>query len=237
MKNAILMGLTAAVLFAISAGLSLWLNHQGKPVAEAASSTEKTASRKNHQKEKESSDDHATPPRPLISLPTGSDISDATRLAEQLQTEMLRNQKREEELLRQQEMYRFALEDIRQEMLGLQLLWKKTLEQPPAEAIPSKPTTAPPPTLPMPPNMPPVSKPNDTTDPKAVGAVKGISESMAPDAAAKLLEQMARSGKIDTAAVLLTKLSPRQAAKILAAISDEQLSQQIFEKMMEVKQP
>lgn len=250
MKNAILMGLTAALLFAVSAGLSLWLNQQGKPTQDSPPSTEKTSVRKTRQdhRHEDSSEDHVTPPRPLVALPLSGELSDATRLAEQLQSEMLRTQRREEDLQRQQEMYRFALEEIRQEMSSLQILWKKLLEQP-APAPSSKATTVPPPTLtpslasapPATPQQssvpPPATKPNEPTDPRAMGAVKGISESMPPDAAARLLEQMARSGKLDAAATLLTKLSPRQAAKILAAISDEQLAQQIFEKMMEVRQP
>lgn len=233
MKNAILMGLTAAVLFAVSAGLSLWLN-QAKPEEEASPTTEKSPKRKS--KKEDAEHDHETPPRPLISLPTGGDVSDAARLAEQLQSEMLRTQRREEELLRQQEVYRFALEDIRQEMATLQALWKKLLEQPPPAEKP-KPATVPAPKLDTPPPPPP-SKPNpDVPDPKALGTIKGISESMPPDAAAKIVEQMVRGGKLDTAALLLTKMSPRQAAKVLAAISDEQLSQQVFEKMLEVRQP
>jgi flagellar motility protein MotE (MotC chaperone) len=234
-KNAILMGLTAAILFAISAGLSLWLNQQAKPVEEAPSTTEKTPKR-HKAKSSESEEEYRTPPRPLVSLPSNTEVSDATRLAEQLQSEMLRTQKREEELLRQQEMYRFALEDIRQEMASLQAIWKKWLEQPAPAASP-KSATVPAPALPSPPMPPPNPKPDEPGEIKGIGAVKGISESMPPDTAARMLEQMARGGKLDAAAALLTKLSPRQAAKILAAIGDEQLSQQIFEKMMEVRKP
>lgn len=234
MKNAILMGLTAAILFAISAGLSLWLN-QAKPEEEPPPTTEKISKRKS--KHEDAQHDHESPPRPLISLPTSGDVSDAARLAERLQSEMVRTQRREEELLRQQDVYRFALEDIRQEMATLQALWKKLLEQPASPPTPPKPATAPAPKLDTPPPPQPIKPNPDVPDPKTLGTIKGISESMAPDAAARIVEQMARGGKLDVAAMLLTKMSPRQAAKVLAAISDEQLSQQVFEKMLEVRQP
>lgn len=72
------------------------------------------------------------------------------------------------------------------------------------------------------------------------GNVQRIAEmlnTMAPDAAAKILQQLSDTGKIDTAVKLLGMVKERQAAKILAESQDAALSAQLLERLKDLKRP
>jgi flagellar motility protein MotE (MotC chaperone) len=57
-------------------------------------------------------------------------------------------------------------------------------------------------------------------------------DSMDPEAAAKILEQLANTAKMDTAVKLLAQMKERQAAKVLAALpADSGLAAQLLEKL------
>jgi flagellar motility protein MotE (MotC chaperone) len=230
MRNALLLALVAAVLFAVSAGLSLWLN-QPKPTEDNAG---KAVAKKGGPADVSGDRDTSVPKAVVQPVPTG-DVSEPLRLANQLQGDLSRIAKREEELDYQQQVYRFALDDIRNEMETLQKLMQQL--PPPKNATAKANDTAAPPAT-------PVSIPTDnnkkkleTPDPATnnLRTAIGISESMAPDKIAKILEQMARSGKADDVVQVLAKMSPRQSARILSLISDEKLSEQLFEKLMASK--
>src|SRR5206468_3494113 len=90
-------------------------------------------------------------------------------------------------------------------------------------------------------DQPPRSHPTKPM-PKAPGAQDkvdlGISDSetaimlsnLTPEAAANILEQLALNNKLDKAAKLLADLPDRQAAQILALITDQNLAGQLVEK-------
>lgn len=60
-------------------------------------------------------------------------------------------------------------------------------------------------------------------------------DSMAPESAAKILQQMTETGKMDTAVKLLSVMKERQAAKVLAEMADPSLAAQLSEKLRGVK--
>ena len=62
-------------------------------------------------------------------------------------------------------------------------------------------------------------------------------DSMAPESAAKILQQMTDTGKMDTAVKLLGVMKERQAAKVLAEMSDPSLAAQLSEKLKGLKRP
>lgn len=231
MKNMALMGLSAALLFAISAGLSLWLN---PPKSDEAATTSAKAGAHKNRSTGEGDEEKTRVPRAVIPPTPSGDVSESARMAEQLQGDLARVAKREEDIDRQQDLYRFVLDDIRGEMELLQGLWKRALQTKPAESVKSP--TAPPPFTP-PEKKDEAKKPAEPVDPKSLGKATGISESMPPENAARIIEQMARAGKVDTAVQLLAKMNPRQAARVLAAVTDEKLSLQMFEKLLEARQP
>ena len=59
--------------------------------------------------------------------------------------------------------------------------------------------------------------------------------SMESGSAAKILQQLADTGKMDTAVKLLRMMKDRQAAKVLAEMSDPALAAQLLARMQEVK--
>src|SRR5262249_32867508 len=82
-----------------------------------------------------------------------------------------------------------------------------------------------------------VKKPADGTDSQGLRAATNISESMPPENAAQIIEQLARSGKMDDAVALLVKLSPRQPVRVRPATSDENLPARLFEKVRKLPPP
>jgi flagellar motility protein MotE (MotC chaperone) len=171
-------------------------------------------------------------------MPTG-DASEPLRLANQLQNELAQIAKREQEFERQQELYQIVIEDLRDEMESLQGQLKKT----PADKKPVEGTNKSGANRPAAPasasaeKAPKKAASADASDPalQNLRLATGITESMQPEAAARTIEQLAKSGKSDIAVQLLAKLSPRQSAKILALISDEKLSTQLFEGLLAAK--
>jgi flagellar motility protein MotE (MotC chaperone) len=65
----------------------------------------------------------------------------------------------------------------------------------------------------------------------------GVYDNMAPESAAKILQQMADSGTMDTAVKLLAVMKERQAAKVLAEMADPSLAAQLSERLKGLKRP
>jgi flagellar motility protein MotE (MotC chaperone) len=65
----------------------------------------------------------------------------------------------------------------------------------------------------------------------------GVYDNMAPENAAKIIQQMADSGTMDTAVKLLAVMKERQAAKVLAEMPDPSLAAQLSERLKDLKRP
>ncbi|HWG43756.1 MAG TPA: hypothetical protein VN688_13290 [Gemmataceae bacterium] len=61
--------------------------------------------------------------------------------------------------------------------------------------------------------------------------MSGMYNSMAPESAAKILQNLADTGKMDTAVKVLSLMQERQAAKVLAELTDAGLAAQLVEKL------
>ncbi|HTU90987.1 MAG TPA: hypothetical protein VMF69_12990 [Gemmataceae bacterium] len=61
--------------------------------------------------------------------------------------------------------------------------------------------------------------------------MSGMYNSMAPEIAAKILQNLADTGKMDTAVKILGQMQERQAAKVLADLTDAGLAAQLVEKL------
>ncbi len=61
--------------------------------------------------------------------------------------------------------------------------------------------------------------------------MSGMYNSMAPESAAKILQNLADTGKMDTAVKVLGLMQERQAAKVLAELTDAGLAAQLVEKL------
>jgi flagellar motility protein MotE (MotC chaperone) len=58
---------------------------------------------------------------------------------------------------------------------------------------------------------------------------------MQPEAAAKLIQQLADTGKMDTAVKMLGDMKDRQAAKILSEMTDPGLAAQLVDKLKSLR--
>lgn len=67
--------------------------------------------------------------------------------------------------------------------------------------------------------------------------MSGMYNSMAPDVAARILQNLADTGKMDTAAKILGQMQERQAAKVLAELTDAGLAAQLVEKLKSIRRP
>ncbi len=176
-----------------------------------------------------------TPPIPY------GDMDEPAHLTTQLQNELARIVKREDEIDQQQEIYQIVLEDIRFEMGELQRRWQQlSPEAKQAQSKPGEPpvpgATAPPPGLGPPMSDSNAKKPAEQPmDPKNVKMVTGLTESMPAENAARIVEQLVKSGKSDTVIQLLSKMNARHAARILGQVSDEKMAVDLLEKLLEAK--
>jgi flagellar motility protein MotE (MotC chaperone) len=60
-------------------------------------------------------------------------------------------------------------------------------------------------------------------------------DGMAPENAAKILQEMANGGKLDMAARVMASMKDRNAAKVLAEVSDTTLAAQLSQRIIEIK--
>lgn len=67
--------------------------------------------------------------------------------------------------------------------------------------------------------------------------VAAMYDSMEADAAADLMQQMADSGKMDTAVKILSSMRERQAARLLAQLGDRTTAVQLLERLKTLKKP
>jgi flagellar motility protein MotE (MotC chaperone) len=65
--------------------------------------------------------------------------------------------------------------------------------------------------------------------------MSGMYNSMSPESAAKILQNLADTGKMDTAVKVLGQMQERQAAKVLAELTDAGLAAQLVEKLKSVR--
>ncbi len=123
MKNVLTMALVASVLFAVSAGLSLYLNQPTKSEETASAANEKKTSKK---ASSASSENEPRTPKAIIQPNATADAAESAGLATQLQTDLARVAQREAELESQRELVRLVLDDLRDEMDSLNKILPKS---------------------------------------------------------------------------------------------------------------
>jgi flagellar motility protein MotE (MotC chaperone) len=77
----------------------------------------------------------------------------------------------------------------------------------------------------------------DAEEQKNLEKISALTDQMPPENAAAVIQQLADSGKLDTAVKILVNMKPRTASRVLANISDPVLASQLLERMRSVKQP
>ncbi len=246
MKRLLLYGFVATLLFTVSASLSLWMQGWKFP-AEEAGKAAKTPPRKAAEPGAKSPGDAAPAPaedlRPAVrpnSLPASEE---AVQLANSLRDRIKAVREREEQLNARQKQLELVYQDIRGERTVLDEMRKQVNDE--LKALTEKLSAVERRFGDLEQEKQTVSKSVadlqkrqidlDGVERKNIDKMASMYDSMAPESAARILQQMADSGKMDTAVKLLGQMKERQAAKVLAEIPDATLAAQLLEKLRGLK--
>lgn len=224
MKNFIILGLVACLLFSLSAALSLWLN-QSRQTIEAEKQAEKDkAAAKNTSRNPEGKEP-ADPRPPVKPEPGPLPLPDpAAQGGARDRANLERRAAQIELVVRDIQTQREAVDaTLRQVMAELKTATTAAaagrvaeLDVVAAELEKQKQEMA-------------------SSERKNIDKMAALYDVMAPESAAPILKQMSESGKMETAARLLAKMKERQAAQVLAALSDPALAAQLLDKMRSLK--
>ncbi len=80
-------------------------------------------------------------------------------------------------------------------------------------------------------------KESDANEQANIKRLTALYESMSPEGAARYFEQLSNSGKLDTAVKILAQMRERQAAKVLDALTDASLAAQFTERLRLLERP
>lgn len=216
MKNFIVLGLLAGLLFSISAALSLWLNQKpADPNAEKDKDKDKVVAKapaKDGPKE-------AEPKAPKIDTPPPSGPESGAALVRIEQEKVKLRAEQLELVVRDLKVQRDATDAaLRAVTTELKKIPAETSRLDAlAEDLKKRQVEL------------------EAGEKKNIDKIAAMYDAMSPEAAAPTFKQMADSGKIDMAAKILAQMKERNAARVLEAMSDPALALQILEKVKGIR--
>jgi flagellar motility protein MotE (MotC chaperone) len=248
MKKLLMVGVTSLLLFGISAAASyFWQQkqksgHDGESEhAEAHKETAKGKA-KTDEGEKDHSNHHsssASPPRAASRPAYNPGTEEIARMTNELRTRLAAVREREEQLSAQKKQIDLIHEDIRGERSSLDELRTQIQSEMDAlnEAIQG-----------VEKQRGSLEEERQKIDKNAkemegrvmklekeehenLKKMSGMYNSMTPESAAKILQNLADTGKMDTAVKILGTMQERQAAKVLTELTDQTLAAQLVEKL------
>lgn len=222
MKNIIVIGLVSLVLFGVSAGLSVWLQSNAKP---ADSGHEEKKNKQFNNESKDTGKDHLDTTKEKqaeTKPPTSKEIERAEY--RRLQMEVVAA-----DLNGQMQDYDKLLKKVGAEMKQL-LLKQDELDAKAAEVQKEADRISKT-------NPDPKKAEADTDERANIARMASLADQMTPTAAAQVIQQLADSGKTDTAVKMLAQMKERTAAKAIDAITDPTLPPVLFEKWRTLKKP
>lgn len=238
MKNIIILGAVAVILFSLSAGLSIWLNSP-----KATEEPKKEAKEKD--KPKRNIDETPDDGRPIVRPNPATNPDEATKLAAQLKEQQDALKVREARLEAKQKQLEIVLLDIRAERDQMEKLRRELSNE--LKLLTAKATELQKKASEIAEQQAALAKGNieltkgraeiEKEEAKNILKMASQFDSMAADSAATILKSMADSGKIETAVKILSQMKDRQAAQVLAAMPDATLAAQLLEKMKTLKRP
>jgi flagellar motility protein MotE (MotC chaperone) len=240
MKNLAILGLASLLLFAVAAGLSMWLNKPPQQTAaDDGKDKDKDKDGKKAEKEKTAKGDDKVKPDP-------AKPDDPSKLAGDVKLQQQDVKRREARIERRQAQEAMVLQDIyaqREELDRIQkqlsdemkLLSARADELDAREKVTRDDKKKSPTDFANPTPTKPLTELADPNEQKNVQRLAVMFESMAPDTAAKIIQEMADKGKMDTAVKVLRQMRERQAGKLIAEIPDPSLAAQLAEKLRLLK--
>lgn len=245
MKKLLLVGVTSLVLFGISASASYFWQQKSKtehpPAAEEKTeSAHKETARRGPLVEPSPVPSHADiAPRAAVRPSYNPGTEELARMTGELRSRLAAVREREEQLAARKKQIELIQEDIRGERTALDELRTQVKNEMEAlnEAIQGveKQRSS------LDEERQKITKNTQEMESRVLQLQKeeqdnlkkmsGMYNSMSPENAAKILQSLADTGKMDTAVKVLGLMQDRQAAKVLAELSDAGLAAQLIEKL------
>jgi flagellar motility protein MotE (MotC chaperone) len=251
MKRYLAYGIAGCMLFAASATVSLWTQQQqlrakGEPETgghAAKVGAKETGAKASHETAK--SEGGGEDIRPVVRSGGPPNAEDTARLANSLRDRLKAVREREEQLGSRQKQLELIYQDIRGERNVLDELRKQVGDEMKAlnvklDSVDHKFTELDQKRQSVEKSTADAQKQRtdfDTSERKNIDKMATMYDSMAPESAARILQQMADGGKLDTAVKVLAQMKERQAAKVLAELSDASLAAQLLEKLRGLRSP
>jgi flagellar motility protein MotE (MotC chaperone) len=245
MKKLLIIGVTSLILFGVSASASYFWQQKQKS-EHGPEMTEKI-----DLKSKETSKHHAPPapaaapshgdsaPRAAVRPAYNSGTEEIARMTNELRTRLAAVREREEQLTARKKQIELIQEDIRGERSALDEMRtqvKNELESlnDAIQGVEKQRSN-------LDDERQKITKNTQEMESRVLQLQKeeqdnlkkmsGMYNSMAPESAAKILQNLADTGKMDTAVKVLSLMQERQAAKVLAELTDAGLAAQLIEKL------
>jgi flagellar motility protein MotE (MotC chaperone) len=222
MKNFLILGLLALLLFSVSAALSVWLN-QSKPQAETDKGKEEKVAAKEPLKDTKDPHKDVSTPHPVVKPPegpSGGSETTARELRDQ-QDKLVRRAAQIEVVVRDLQTQREATETTLRQVMSE--LGKVSTETAKLDALAD--------------DLKKQWATFEAGEKKPIERLAAMYDAMDPEAAGPIFKQMADTGKIDLAAKILAQMKDRKAASVLAAMNDSALALAIVEKMRNLRPP
>jgi flagellar motility protein MotE (MotC chaperone) len=241
MKNYLILGLASLLLFSVAAGLSMWLQQSKTQTAEDKAKDQEKETKKGlkDDKDKGAKDDKSKEKGDPVK-PKDEGVTGPLTIAAEQKEQQEALKRREQRLEKRQAQVELILQDIRTQrdevdnvakkvagemkLLAARAADPETAAQP--DPAPKKPIFA----EPRPPQADPSEKKN-------LERLAVMYEAMPPETAAKILQEMADRGNMDSAVKVLGQMRERQAGKVIAEMPDTTLAAQLLEKLRQLKRP
>jgi flagellar motility protein MotE (MotC chaperone) len=250
MKNAVVLIFTGVVLFGVSAAAS-WFLHGHNLAGEAKPGQEGTTEEAPETLGKRSRSTEMvsvaadTSQRVAVRPPYSPGAEEAVQLANTLRDRLAATKEREAQLSARQKNLELIYQDIRGERAAVDELRKQVGEElkavkDQAAAVERRHTEMEEQRQKMSGRVKELEEHLIKIEELENGNVQKMAEminTMAPESAAKILQQLADTSKMDTAVKLLGLMKERQAAKVLAEVPDPALAAQFLEKLKDLKRP
>ncbi len=247
MKKLMVIGVTSLVLFILSASASyFWQQkHKSGSTLDAAGkegSSHKEAAKHSPAPSVATSHDDSTP-RAAVRPAYNPGTEEIARMTSELRSRLSSVHEREEQLAARKKMIELIQEDIRGERTALDELRSQIKSE--LEALNEAVEGVEKQRGSIDEERQKISKTTQEMEAKIVQLQKeeqdnlkkmsGMYNSMSPEVAARILQNLADTGKMDTAVKVLGQMQERQAAKVLAELSDAGLAAQLVEKLKSLR--
>ncbi|QJW94406.1 MotE family protein [Frigoriglobus tundricola] len=217
MKNFLILGLLAMLLFSVSAAMSLWLN-QSKQQAEEKDKDKSKDDKPVAKAPKDAGPKEEPKPSGASKSPEGPSGASLETTARNLRDTEERNAQRAarldvvvRDLQTQREATEAALRQVMNELKSVNT--ETTKLDALANDLKQKMVTF------------------EAGEKKNIDKIASMYDAMAPEAAGPILKQMADTGRIDMAAKILVQMNQRKAAAVLEAMNDPPLALSILSKI------